>query len=171
MLTFRRRLARCEGNRETCVHEKVSGHEMVRDEELARRLVVRRGARGNCTYDEGAKRQLIALCQSGTVSVSKVALTYGINPNLLHNWIALNRQESVGRLPAPAHDTLVCTPAPFIPVVTTPMYEATSAPKDLRLDITLDNGVQVDLRGLNREDVLAILPVVAGLPCSTSTPR
>jgi transposase len=144
---------------------------MVRDEDLARRLVVRRGARGNCTYDEGAKRQLIALCQNGTVSVSKVALTYGINPNLLHNWIALNRKEGVGRLPAPAHDTLACTPAPFIPVVTSPMHPTTTEPGDLRLDLTLDNGIQADLRGLSRDDVLAILPVLAGLPCSTSTRR
>jgi transposase-like protein len=30
--------------------------------------------------------------------VAKVALTYGINPNLLHNWIALYRKEGVGKL-------------------------------------------------------------------------
>ncbi len=78
---------------------------MVKDEELARRLVVRRGASGNCTYDEGAKRELIALCHSGTVSVAKVALTYGINPNLLHNWIAVNRKEGSGRLPAPVRES------------------------------------------------------------------
>jgi len=94
---------------------------MVRDEELARRLVVRRGARGNCTYDEGAKRELIELCQSGTVSVTKVALTYGINPNLLHNWIALYRKEGVGKLPAPLRETSACAPTSFIPVVTTPI--------------------------------------------------
>ena len=84
---------------------------MVRDEELARRLIVRRGANGNCTYDEGAKRALIELCRSGTVSVAKVALTYGINPNLLHNWIALHRKEGTGRLPAPVRETPVCAPA------------------------------------------------------------
>jgi transcriptional regulator with XRE-family HTH domain len=95
---LRRRLAGGDGNRETCAHENVSGHEMVRDEKLARRLVVRRGTSGNCTYDEGAKRELIELCQSGTVSVAKVALTYGINPNLLHNWIALYRKEGTGKL-------------------------------------------------------------------------
>ncbi len=43
---------------------------------------------------------MIELCQSGTVSVTKVALTYGINPNLLHNWIALYRKEGMGSLPA-----------------------------------------------------------------------
>ncbi len=143
---------------------------MVKDEELARRLVVRRGASGNCTYDEGAKRELIALCHSGTVSVAKVALTYGINPNLLHNWIAVNRKEGSGRLPAPVRETSTCAPSPFIPVITSPLPPAPE-PRELRLDITLDNGTQADLRGLSRDDVLAILPVLANLPCSTSTRR
>jgi transposase len=143
---------------------------MVRDEELARRLVVRRGVKGNCTYDEGAKRELIGLCRSGSVSIAKVALTYGINPNLLHKWIALHCQESVGRLPAPVRETSACAPESFIPVVTSPMQQ-TVEPRELRLDITLDNGIQADLRRLNRDDVLTILPILAGLPCSVSTRR
>ena len=141
---------------------------MVRDENLARRLVVRRGAGGNCTYDEGAKRELIALCQSSTVSVAKVALTYGINPNQLHNWITRYRKEGMGNLPAPSHETSACAPTSFIPVVTTPIPPA-AEPRELRLDITLNNGIQADLRGLSRDDVLALLPVLAGLPCSAST--
>mgnify|MGYP001243074757 CR=1 FL=1 len=144
---------------------------MVRDEDLARRLVVRRGAGGNCTYDEGAKRKLIALCQSGTVSVAKVALTYGINPNLLHNWITLYRKEGVGNLVAPLRETSASTPTSFVPVITTPLQQTTAGPRELRLDITLDNGIQADLRGLSRDDVLALLPVLAGLPCSVSTRR
>lgn len=143
---------------------------MVRDEKLARRLVIRRGAGGNCTYDEGAKRELIELCQSGKVSVAKVALTYGINPNLLHNWIALHRKEGVGNLPAPLRETSACAPTSFIPVVTTAIPQAAEL-RELRLDITLDNGIQADLRGLSRDDVLALLPALAGLPCSVSTRR
>ena len=144
---------------------------MVRDEKLARRLVVRRGAGGNCTYDEGAKRELVELCQRGTVSVAKVALTYSINPNLLHNWIGLYRKEGVGKLPAPSREASACAPTSFIPVVTAPTQQPAPAPRELRLDITLDNGIQADLRGLSRDDVLALLPVLAGLPCSVSTRR
>lgn len=142
---------------------------MVRDEELARRLVVRRGPSGNCTYDEGAKRELVGLCERGGVSVAKVALTYGINPNLLHNWITLHRKEGAGRLPAPLREASACAPPSFIPVVT-PLAQPV-VPGGLRLDITLDNGIQADLRCLSRDDVLAILPVLAGLPCSASTRR
>lgn len=143
---------------------------MVRDEELARRLIVRRGASGNCTYDEGAKRELIEMCQSGTVSVAKVALAYGINPNLLHNWIGLHRKEAAGKLPAPVHETSACVPAAFIPVVTPPM-PPTPAPGELRLEITLNNGIQADLHGLSRDDILTLLPALAALPCSVSTRR
>jgi len=143
---------------------------MVRDEKLAKRLVVRRGTSGNCTYDEGAKRELIELCESGTVSVAKVALTYGINPNLLHNWITRYRKEGMGHLPAPLREKSASAPTSFIPVVTTPIQQA-AEPRELRLDITLDNGIQADLRGLSRDDVLALLPVLAGLPCSVSTRR
>jgi len=144
---------------------------MVRDEKLAKRLVVRRGTSGNCTYDEGAKRELIELCESGTVSVAKVALTYDINPNLLHNWITRYRKEGMGHLPAPLREKSACAPTSFIPVVTTPIQQAEAEPRELRLDITLDNGIQADLRGLSRDDVLALLPVLAGLPCSVSTRR
>jgi transposase-like protein len=100
--------------------------------------------------------------------VAKVALTYGINPNLLHNWITRYRKEGMGNLPAPSHETSACAPTSFIPVVTTPIPPA-AEPRELRLDITLNNGIQADLRGLSRDDVLALLPVLAGLPCSAST--
>ena len=66
--------------------------------------------------------------------------------------------------------TSTCAPSPFIPVITSPLPPAPE-PRELRLDITLDNGTQADLRGLSRDDVLAILPVLADLPCSTSTRR
>ena len=75
-----------------------------------------------------------------------------------------------GKLPAPLRETSACAPTSFIPVVTTPIPPA-EKPGELRLDITLDNGIQADLRGLSRDDVLALLPVLAGLPCSVSTRR
>lgn len=140
---------------------------MVRDEELARRLVVRRGANGNCTYDEGAKRALIELCQGGAASVAKVALTYGVNPNQLHNWIALYRKEGAGK-PLAIREVAKSPSSPFIPVISAPIVPA---PQALKLDMTLSNGIQADLCGLSREDVLVLLPLLASLPCSASTRR
>ncbi len=139
---------------------------MVRDEELARRLVVRRGARGHCTYDEAAKRELIELCRRGVASVAQVALTYGVNPNVLHNWIARDRKEcavkSTGRLLEEPRNP----PAAFIPVFSAAVAPV---PQEIKLDITLANGIQADLRCLTRDDLLALLPVLANLPCSAST--
>ncbi len=141
---------------------------MVRNEDLARRLVVRRGANGNCTYDESAKRELIELGQSGVASVAKVALTYGVNPNQLHNWIALYRKERAGRPFARLREEPESRSSPFIPVVAVPIIPA---PQEIKLDITLANGIQADLCGLSRDDVLTLLPMLASLPCSASTRR
>lgn len=140
---------------------------MERDEGLARRLRVRRGRNGHCTYDEAAKRELVEMCGSGIASVAKIALAYGVNANLLHKWIALYRKDIAAQ-----QVTQVTGPASvFIPVVTAARPGDATKPGDLRLDITLDNGIQADLRCLSRADVLAILPVLAGLPCSASIRR
>lgn len=141
---------------------------MVRNEDLARRLVVRRGARGNCTYDESAKRELIELGQSGVASVAKVAQTYGVNPNQLHNWISLYREERASSSAARLRGALESQSSPFIPVVAAPIVPAT---QEIKLDITFANGIQADLGGLSREDVLILLPTLASLPCSASTRR
>ena len=140
---------------------------MVRDEELARRLIVRRGPSGHCTYSAEAKRDLVELCQSGMASVAKVAQTYGVNSNQLHNWIRLHRQD---RLVAPAASAreMAEIPSPFIPVVQAPVVAVSQA---LKLDITFSNGVTVILDGVSRDDVLNLLPTLAGLPCSASTRR
>ena len=141
----------------------MNGHEVVRDEDLARRLVVRRGADGHRTYDESAKRELIERCLEREISVAKMAQAYGVNANQLHNWIALYRK--AGR-ELSAREPVADRPAmsAFIPVVPVPTEKSTG----LRLAIRFGNGVQADLAELSREDVLAILPM---LSCSASIRR
>ena len=141
---------------------------MAKDDGLTKRLVVKHGRDGRCIYDDDAKQELIELCLRPGASVARLALDHGINANLLRNWISLyqkaRRGELVTRSVAPSESAA----ASFIPVVA---LGQTESPRELRLDITLDNGIQVDLRCLNRADVLAILPVLASLPCSASTRR
>jgi len=139
---------------------------MMRDEGLARRLVVRRGARGNCTYDEGAKRELIEACLCGGHSVAKVARAYGLNANQLHNWIGLYRKAQGGVLPSRMEARSAGIPPAFIPVVTMPRP---AEAKELQLHITLANGIRVDLSRFRQEDIASLLTVLAGLPCSAST--
>jgi transposase len=140
----------------------------VRDEELAKRLVVRRGLDGKCTYDETAKRELIEICLRRGTSIARVARDYGVNANQLHNWVGLYRKAQGNLLTSAETETSREVGLAFIPVIAAPPPEL---PSDLRLDITLDNGIQTDLRCLSRDDVLAILPVLASLPCSASTRR
>jgi transposase len=136
------------------------------DKELAERLVVKRSANGRCSYDEDAKRELVEACLQPGVSIAKLARDHGINANLLHAWISLHRKARGGTMvrTSPMPSEALTT---FVPVVTT----TSESPRELRLDLTLDNGIQADLRCLSREDVLALLPVLASLPCSASTRR
>ena len=147
---------------------KYHGHEIVRDEELAKRLVVRRGSDGKCTYDESAKRELIEICLRRGTSIARVARDYGVNANQLHNWVGLYRKARGRLLASVETEASQEVRSAFIPVVATTPPEL---PRELRLDITLDNGTQADLRCLSRDDVLAILPALASLPCSASIRR
>ena len=140
---------------------------MMRDEDLARRLVVRRGAGGNCTYDESAKRELIEACLQGRHSVAEVARTYGLNTNQLHNWIALYRKTPGDRSSPRPEEPAVSPASAFIPVVALP--RALESSHGLQLHLILANGIRADLGPLRREDVMALLTELAGLPCSAST--
>jgi len=55
--------------------------------ELKRRLVSGRKRDGRCAYDPVAKAELVQSCMQPGVSVSRMALQYGINANLLRRWI------------------------------------------------------------------------------------
>lgn len=70
----------------------------MRAEELAERLVVKRSANGRCTYDEEAKRELVEACLQPGASIAKIARDYGVNANLLHTWISLDRKERGGAM-------------------------------------------------------------------------
>ncbi len=52
-------------------------------------LITGRRRDGKNFYDEVARRRLIALCQEGAASVATIAVANGINPNVLHRWLAL----------------------------------------------------------------------------------
>lgn len=74
------------------------------DHKLRVRLVGRDGRR---RYDPASKNRLVAACLEPGVSVSKLALEYGVNANLLRKWIK-ERKES--------HPLPPSSPPAFIPV-------------------------------------------------------
>lgn len=80
------------------IHHKGLGHAGQRkraqlcipqlgDHKLRVRLVGRDGRR---RYDRASKNRLVAACLEPGVSVSKLALEYGVNANLLRKWIKGN---------------------------------------------------------------------------------
>ena len=46
---------------------------------------------GKNRYDEAAKSRLMSLCAEGVASVAAIALANGVNPNVLHRWLTIER--------------------------------------------------------------------------------
>ena len=133
--------------------------------DLKQRLVVSRKQDGRCCYDPQAKRELIEACLRPGVSVAKLALTHGVNANLLRTWVTKHqRQLSVGDSLLPS----VATPAPFIPVVTVGAQRSTIAAPELAA--RLPNGVRLEWSALPADQLAQVLRLLSTLPCSESIP-
>ena len=131
--------------------------------ELKQRLVVGRKRDGRNCYDPQAKRELIEACLRPEVSVAKLALTHGVNANLLRNWVSKHqRQLSAGDFLRP----FAATPAPFIPVVT--VQRSPIAPAELAA--RLPNGVRLEWSALPADQLAQVLRLLSTLPCSESIP-
>jgi transposase len=95
------------------------------EQKLRVRLVGRDGRR---RYDPGSKERLVAACLQPGVSISGLALTHGINANLLRKWVKDAREAGLSAGSASS---------PFIPVVAADC----SLPAGMRpLDITVADG-------------------------------
>jgi transposase len=55
--------------------------------EIIAGLVVSRKRNGRCVYSTQAKHALVEACLRPGVSVARIALTHGVNANLLRKWI------------------------------------------------------------------------------------
>ena len=62
-------------------------------------------------YDDGLKAQVVAECDAAGASVAKVAMSHGINANVVHRWRQLARE---ARVPAsaPASEFVAVSLAP-----------------------------------------------------------
>src|SRR5271157_5822522 len=86
-------------------------------------LVVKRGPNGRCTYSVVAKRALAQLCQRPGVSVARLALTHGVNANLLRKWMnefgevkATVPEPTPGKMVGPALLPVTTSSAPRAPM-------------------------------------------------------
>jgi transposase-like protein len=133
--------------------------------ELKQRLVVGRKRDGRNCYDPQAKRELIEAGLRPGVSVAKLALTHGINANLLRTWITKYQRQL---LSGSSLQRSAGTPAPFIPVVPVSVQRSPITPP--KLVARLPNGVQLEWSALPAEQLAPVLQLLSSLPCSESIP-
>jgi transposase len=123
--------------------------------ELVEGLILKPGANGRRTYSRQAKRALVQMCRSPGVSVAGLALTHGINANLLRRWISQYDGE---------HVTLVKEPrAALLPVTTTsaepPPSPALDSPGSIEISL---KSATVRVRGtVDRQTLVAVLDCLA----------
>jgi transposase len=63
-------------------------------------------------YDAGLKAQILAECDVPGASVAKVAMSHGINDNVVHRWRQLAREAGAAVAPVAATFVPVMLPAP-----------------------------------------------------------
>ncbi len=89
-------------------------------------------------YSPELKAQVVAQCQVNGVSVAGVALTHGINANIVHRWL---REQAAQRMPAVRNEFValalksVAVPQPALP------FEPASAPRDIRVEVRHNTGM------------------------------
>ncbi|RZL86883.1 MAG: IS66 family insertion sequence hypothetical protein [Variovorax sp.] len=139
--------------------------------ELVSRLVTGRKRDGRCTYDPEAKAEIVRACMQPGVSVARIAMQFGINPNLVRTWIGKRRGTELARPIEPA--SRLDGVAAFVPL----QIEAAKADPVrppvamLRLNVRLPNGVEFDLGEASLDDLSPVIRILGGMPCSGSTSR
>ena len=133
--------------------------ELAPDADLQHRAgwVTGRRRDGRCTLAPKAKAETVQACLQPVVSVARIGMQYGINPNLLRSWIG-KRHEAVGVRPAESLTRVDPSPA-FVPLqIETAKAQCAAAPAVmLRLHVRLPNGVEFDL---SEASVQVLAPVV-----------
>jgi transposase len=97
-------------------------------------LIVKPGLNGRRTYSVTAKRALAQLCSRPGVSVARMALTHGVNANLLRRWMIRYADPKAAVIEAaPLKGTV-----PALLPVTTRVARAT------RTSINLDSCIEIE---------------------------
>lgn len=129
--------------------------------ESTKLLVIGEGRNGRRRYDKASKRELVKACLLPGVSIAAMALSHGVNANLLRKWIHQYRQQHAGNLSSVAK--IAKEEPAFIPVV-----EIKHAPRlnSLRVFAELPNGVKLDFSGTASNELPVLLQTLSNLPCS-----
>ncbi|MDM0118079.1 transposase [Variovorax sp. J22R133] len=136
--------------------------------DLARRLVVGRKRDGRSIYDARAKRELVLACREPGVSIAKLARDCGINANQVISWVRLYERE-LARGAAPSAGVVAQAKTPAFVALDIAAARQEEASSSMHVQARLPNGVVVDLRGCDMQQVLAMIEALGGLGCSDST--
>jgi len=126
---------------------------------LSRPLIRGNGRDGRCLYDPEAKKELVRICLQPGLSVAKVALEFGINANLLRQWIGLRQEAS-----ASIRNSALALPN-FALALALGAEQSTKP----AINVTLSNGVKLELPSVALSDLPLLLNALAVLPGSASS--
>ncbi|WP_248797880.1 IS66-like element accessory protein TnpA [Pseudomonas sp. MWU13-2105] len=83
------------------------------------------------TYSKSFKAQIVQEYSQPGSSIAQIALSHGINANLVHKWIRLHNPSALG------------TPPAFVPVKMSPAAPATTHPGTIRVEVPHPRGTMV----------------------------
>jgi transposase len=122
--------------------------------ELVEGLIVKPATHGRRTYSRQAKRALVQMCKAPGVSVAGLALSHGINANLLRRWIS----EHDAVEPKPSAEPR----AALLPVTTTPAAAPAPAPDCQGMIEVIFENATVRVKGcVDRQTLSAVLDQLA----------
>ena len=138
------------------------------NKELSARLVTAHKSDGRCVYDSQAKRQLVQECTKPSVSVSRMAMLYGVNANLLRKWIDKAAQQD-SLVAAPELPSGAATVSPAFVQLQVAKHKVLPgiAGSSLRIGMQahLANGVSLEFGEATPDALSAILRMLSTLPC------
>lgn len=85
-----------------------------RDGSIVQGLVIGRKANGRCVYSRAGKRALVEAALRPGVSVARLAMTHGVNANLLRKWIRIHQATQGAPRDAAKPALLPVLPSPAI---------------------------------------------------------
>ena len=85
-------------------------------------------------YGSQFKAMVLAQCEEPGMSVAQVAMSHGINDNVVHRWRQLARQEQSARQASPDAQPLAEQPVAFVPLAL-PAPAGPEMKTEVRLDI------------------------------------
>lgn len=129
--------------------------------ETTKLLVIGEGRTGRRRFDKASKRELVKACLLPGVSIAAMALSHGLNANLLRKWIQQYQQQHAGKHSG-VSKVEKAEPA-FIPVVE---MKHASRLNSLRVFAELPNGVMLNFSGTASNELPVLLQTLSNLPCS-----